>query len=59
MRPWWLDSVKNTGGRNHIYLNVSLDFPETIFIDKTIEIQQFNYDFGSGQLCRILNTVKK
>ena len=52
------DSVRNIGGRNLIYWNISLDFPEAIFIDKTIEIQQFNDDFGSGQLCRIVNAMK-
>ena len=59
MRLWWLDSVRNIGSRNHIYSNVSLDFPEEIFIDKIIEIQHFNNDFGSGQLYRIVNAKKK
>ena len=58
MRYWWIDTVKNiVHENNYPFENVTIDTPQSIFIDKTIPAENFHDDFNSQQLPRVIEAM--
>ena len=50
MRGWWYEDISC----NHYYQNCTLDFPPSIFEDKTLAYNQFNSDYNGGNIARVV-----
>ena len=58
MRYWWIDAVKRIFHESGSpYENVTIHHPVPIFIDKTIDSNQFRDDFDSQQLSRVVKAM--
>ena len=57
MRPWWIDSVQTMDEENNLFNNVSIDYQESIFCDKTIHYEKYQSDYDSQKLCRIVDAM--
>ena len=58
MRYWWIDAVKRIVFEGEYpYENVAIHYPVSIFIDKTMDKDQFQEDFDSQQLCRVVKSM--
>ena len=57
MRPWWIESVKTIDEVNNSFNNISIEYPESIFCDKTIHYENFQSDYDSQKLCRIVDAM--
>lgn len=56
-RYWWIDEAKACFP--HIFNSVSIDSPSPIFIDKTMEINEWNDDVNSYLLPRLASSCNK
>jgi len=56
-RPWWIYSVKEKYPL--LFENISIDFPSSVFRDKTAEINNFWNDIESYDLARLSHTCNK
>lgn len=60
MRSWWIHSVKYLEVLSevpHPYLECTVDYPLSLFDDKTIDLLEYNYDYNSGQLARVVKAM--
>jgi len=58
MRYWWINAVKSTFFENRYpFENVTINNPPSIFVDKTIETNEFQDDFNSQQLSRVVKAM--
>ena len=57
MRPWWIDSVQTIDEETNSFSNVTIDYPESIFCDKTIQYEKYQSDYDSQKLCRIIDAM--
>ena len=53
-RYWWIDSA-----RICFTADISLHMPQSIFVDKTVEINEWDSDIESMELSRLRNTSNK
>ena len=59
---WWIESINSINGTyddEHPYIRCTLEHPISIFKDRTIDVHQYDQDYNSGQLCRIIKAMKK
>ena len=54
MRPWWTREL----GTRAAYRSCTIQDPEPVFEDKTLDLQQFNRDYDSEQLCRLTRAME-
>ena len=53
MRSWWYDEISLM----HSYQGCTLDIPLPIFEDKTLHFSQFNKDYNSGNLAKVVDAM--
>ena len=57
MGSWWIDPIKIIGNPELPYLNMTINSPQSIFVDKTLDAQKFDNDFNSENLAGIVDTM--
>ena len=55
-RYWWIDNIHLF---QHEYSNVTIDYPEPIIVDRSIEVEEWNSDMNSQLLPRIASSCNK
>ena len=53
MRHWWIDEIKTLPG----YSDCTIVHPVSVFEDKTLDLKQFNKDYNSEQLSRVVDAM--
>lgn len=56
-RYWWLTSLTET--HPNVFQAISIDIPSPIFVDRTMEIDEWSEDINSYELARLASTCNK
>ena len=55
MREWWIDEIALLADYREC---TTIDYPASIFEDKTMDLLQFNCDYNSSQLERVIDAME-